>query len=338
MKGQTIASAKMEAYISGCERGELHRPVLISGPSGVGKSRLSNEFEKKLENLDYEIFRLDDSSTVRTVSDFKKSLKPVLENGHRTAIFLDECQNLIGRKPEGISPIVTAQLRALIYPHGEIAQVKHWVPISVKQDEIINVNFRNILLIFMTNEPDKLETTTSLKKNEYPFRRRFFHIELTKYPDEIIPEIIEDMCDDMGLKINDCSKKIIARFHRGTLEALSVVLAMYRSIFPGQKLITKDKLLEAAKMTQFFPRGLIKTEVRLLELLNSNGGQFQYSIAGTQLNSDQKAIAACVGFLSNQKTDGIHTPFLTQHGPKICLTANGQKYLEVIKKEGFSVL
>lgn len=339
MKGQPIASQKMQAYLESCDRGNAaHRPVLISGPSGVGKSHISKEFENQLELIGYEVHRFDDSGVIRTVADFYSQVKPLLECGRKIAILFDECQNLIGRRPDGISGIVSQQMRGLVYPHGDLSEVKQWVSISLKQDEIISVNFKNVLLIFMTNEPDKLETTQSLKNGDYPFRRRMYSIELEKYPEDLIPEIIRDMTDAMGLKINDCCRKIIGRYHRGTMEALSVVLSMHKMKFPDERLITKARLLEAAKMTNFLPRGLIKQEARLLHLLSQNGGSFAYNLIGSRLNCDNKAVQSAVSYLSDQRTDGSHTPFVRPVGQKIAITENGKAYLKTVQAEGFSII
>ena len=341
MKGQPIATQKMHAYLTACRNPEnIHRPVLIHGPSGVGKSHLSNEMEKELSNLGYEISRFDDSGIIRTVKDFNSQIKPLLEyaTSRKVVIFLDECQNLIGNNAGGISKIVHAQMRGLIFPHGDIAQPKHWVQISVQAEEIISVNFQNVLLVFMTNEPDKLESVASVKLGEHPFRRRMFSIELEKYPEEMIPEIIGEMVEAMGLRINDCCRKTIGRYHRGTMEALSVVLSMYKTMFRGERLITKDRLLQAARLTNFLPRGLIKREGRLLHLLSQNSGKFAYSYIATQLNCDAKAVQSAISYLSSQRTNGEHTPFVYASGPNIHLTENGRIYLAAIQKEGFSVI
>jgi len=75
-----------------------------------------------------------------------------------------------------------------------------------------------------------------------------------------------------------------------------------------------------------------------LHLLSQNSGKFAYSYIATQLNCDAEAVQSAISYLSSQRTNGEHTPFVYASGPNIHLTENGRIYLAAIQKEGFSVI
>ena len=336
MKGQERAMMQMQSYINGVVRqNRLLQPILIHGPSGVGKSFLGDELERELIAEGFETHKiLDPMASFRLVDECKDNFVPLLNSFHKTAIFIDECQNAIpGSVVNGLSNPVRLALRSLIFSNGQAVQ--RFLTFSLGPDCTTVVDFSKILFVFMTNEPTKLETSGSNRQGEFPFRRRMYNITLEKYKQEVIYEVIEAMVEKRGLRINDCCKGIISRFHRGTLEALSTVLNQYENLYPGVKNITKDNLLAAAKLTDFYPRGLMRKEVEMLSRLQSLGGTSLIRNMESSLGINSSGMKTILSYLAEQMTNGKSTPFLIERYGKITITSAGSQYLETLRREKF---
>ncbi len=336
MKGQERAVLQMQSYINGVVRqNRLLQPILIHGPSGVGKSFLGDELEKELIAEGFQTHKiLDPMASFRLVEECKDNFVPLLNGYHKTAIFIDECQNAIpGSVVSGLSNPVRLALRSLIFSNGQAVQ--RFLNFSLGPDCTTLVDFSRILFVFMTNEPVRLETPDSSRRGECPFRRRMYPITLEKYKQEVIFEVIQAMVKNRGLRINDCCKGIISRFHRGTLEALTTVLNPYENLYPGVKAITKDNLLTAAKLTDFYPRGLMRKEVELLAKLQALGGSSLIRNMESSLGINSNGMKIILSYLAEQMTDGKSTPFLIEKYGKVTITAAGSLYLQVLKAEQF---
>lgn len=349
LDGQEMAMEQAAALVAFCERNEgPMRPVLIHGPSGTGKTRLSSALAQALEEIGFAVYRFDDSGEIRLANDFLGTIAPILESPGRKVIFLDECQKVMGSgfRENGVSPIVHNAFRSIVYPNGDTMKNSVIVPLGAgkgKGEGSLSTvaDFTETLFVFMTNETDKLENPASLRKGEFPFRRRLYQIELLPYKREKMAEIIPTALAEAGLRAADCSQRLILDFHRCTMEPIQSLINAFRFKFPETNVLSKEKVLAAARLTPFFPRGLIRREVQLLRELRDNSGKLKTSLVAARLGCEPRnvrsAIAHLIGQQSDTKTGGrVHTPFVVTNGSETGLTEVGAKYLAQIEKDEFN--
>lgn len=331
ISGQSKAVEKATDYLNGIvDRNKLLKPILIYGPSGVGKSHFADAFAKELAKRKFAIHIIPEPSCIRLVDKAKETLYPMLESGGKKAIFIDEAHLAIAAtNQQGFSSVVRNALRGLIYPHGQ--SVQQLVKFAVDSEEIL-VDFSETLIVLMTNEPRKLDNCGPNNLGEYPIERRVFTIKLEKYTEDEIEDVILAMVTARELTISDCALGPIKRFHRGTLQALSEVLDAFVMKFPDSKNITLAKLTAAARTTNFYYRGLNIQEVQLLNRLDESADGAIYR---NHLNMDAKTLNSAISYLNGQRKDGKPFPFLIMAGTKIKITKAGRTYLSKLKEDGF---
>lgn len=335
MKGQPRAVDQARAFIASIERGGPIRPVLLHGPAGVGKTHLTREIVGALEPMGFEPLIIDSAADIcRTVADCAKNLLEPLTDGARRAIVIDEAHLLRGGN--GTSAAVAAAFKAALLPLG--GAMPTTTPFPLYAGEAKYVHWTDVALILATNVPDRLEEPASLRNGERPFRRRLRSIELSPYGDDVIGEVISDYLTSKNLRAADCSRGIIARFHRGTLAAISEVVGQYQDLYPDQPVMSKERVLAAAKLTQFFPRGLNRAEVRLLAALVRAGGCVKRTLAAATIGCSPAELIGALAHLSAQiNAKGEPTPFIQLTGTVVGITESGSKYLAAVQKEGFTI-
>ena len=335
MKGQPRATAQAEAFVESVKRGGPIRPVLLHGPSGVGKSHLGGQIVDALAGEGFEPLVIESAADIaRTVADCEANIYDELTDGARRVIVIDEAHLLRGGA--GISSAVSAAFKAALLPLGKDMPFSTPFPLIGGQAKFIN--WTDVALILATNTPDSLEESASLRQGERPFQRRFRGIELSTYGDEVIGEVIGDFLTARGLKAADCSRGIIARFHRGTLSAISEVVGIYQDLFPTQPIMSKERVLAAAKLSKWFPRGINRKEAQLLHALTLAGGSIKKEIAAATIGCARPELIGALAHLTAQRRDdGTPVPFVHLAGSCVAITDAGQKFIAAVLKEGFTI-
>lgn len=334
MKGQEKAAsqARLWAETALARIGKQPiRPALIHGPAGCGKSHLISLLCREMTQEGIEIVRLPSATECfRTIADFEGNFKVVLERQKPVVIVLDEAQAMSGGA--GLSAPVCRGFRSALYAWGEREPEHSVLPFG---KEPMTVDWRNIALVLATNQPGQLEDRASIRLGEFPFRRRLFGISLEEYSSDVIGEVISDFLAARGLRAAPCSAGLIARCHRGTLEAIGDVVERYRGMFPDHPVMSKERVLEAIKLTDWFPRGISRTEIRCLVSLE--GSPVSKVSLPSRVSADSAALKVAVSYLEGQATNGVSTPFVMCSGTTVRVTDNGRKYLAALRREGFTV-
>lgn len=334
MKGQEKAARQASLWIESflCKAGRSPvRPALLHGPAGCGKSHLVTLMGAIVERAGIDVIALPSATEIfRTISSAEEVLLPILERDKPALIVLDEAQAMAGGS--GLSGAVCKGFRSALYPWGDREPQFGNLPFGRLTE--ININWSNLGLLLATNQPDRLEDSASLKQGQFPFRRRLSGIQLSEYGPAIIGEVIGDFLGARGLRAADCSRAMLARFHRGTLEAVDAVTRSFVSLFPGTSTLSKDKVIAAAKLTDWFPRGINRNEAKLLNLLSV--GQARKETIPGRMGIEPGSLKIALGYLEGQSLDGKPAPFVRVTGTMVSITTDGHKYLDAVKRDGFT--
>lgn len=308
------------------------RPILISGASACGKTLFSQAMEAEFVANGWNVKRLADASEARCLTNVSDLIDEI-STGEKFVVFIDECQALLnGKGSEGVK----RAFRAMVLPHGGEPVDTARIPLAA--GEVKEIDFRNVLLVFMTNESDSIESNESRAKGDRPMHRRFNHIELSLYSHADMQEIIPLVLKRHGLQSTECSRGMIGRLHRGNMTALNDMIREYLKLFPGETRMSKEKVMRATALTSFWPRGVKrKTEGRMLKKLRESGGKIRKSLLAHNLGVDSRAVMSAVSYLEDQYSDSKHTPLVKYDGVYVELTENGRVYLDAVEKEGFTV-
>ena len=337
MKGQDRAASQAQVWLNGITEGKPVKPCLISAPSGTGKSHLLELMAPQLEEKGFQVVRFPTfSETMRGQAECKKKILPYLCEGGKYAIFADEFHRVKGGG--GLSSACAMAWETALLPMGgaTLPNYTHF-PLYIGEETL--VDWRNVALIGATNLPGELETLANRRVKETPYRRRFYNVELSKYSRDVIGDVIGDFLFNKGLKASECATGTIGRFHRGTMEAIDQVITQFTLVFPGAKTVTREKLLEAAKMTTWFPRGITRQEARLMAKLVDSGGRLNAKVAAPILDVTASEVTSAGAHLYDQYTEaGEHVPFIDFVGSSsLIITEAGRKYVAAVVKEGFTL-
>jgi hypothetical protein len=288
-----------------------------------------------LEDAGWNIVKIDSAfEAFRTLEAFHTAIVTPLSYDIPTAIILDEAHALKGAS--GMSKAAITAFTSCLFPWGFSEPETGKIALGKENDPTFS--WRRTALIFATNNPEELEQSASRKKGETPFKRRCQSVDLSPYGEDVIGEVIGDYLTSQGLRASDCSKGIIARFHRKTLGAISAVVGAYKALYPDSPVLSKDRLLEAAKLTDYLPRGLTKFEGRLLRELASANGAIRKDGAAIKVGVESAMMPGIIAQLDSQKdTSGNHCPFVVVSGNAIGITPAGEKYLAAILRDGFTL-
>jgi hypothetical protein len=335
MKGQCKAVSQAIAWTGMILRGMPIRPALISGPAGVGKSHLVSQIVSPLEDSGWNIVKIDSAfEAFRTLAAFEEMIIKPLSYDIPTVLVLDEAHALKGAS--GVSKAATIAFQSALFPWG--CGTPETGTLAMGRENNPEFSWRRTALILATNNAEELEQSASRKKGETPFKRRMTSIDLSPYGEDAIGEVIGDYLTSQGLRASDCSKGIIARFHRKTLGAISAVVGAYKALYPDSPVLSKDRLLEAAKLTDYLPRGLTKFEGRLLRELASANGAIRKDGAAIKVGVESAMMPGIIAQLDSQKdAAGNHCPFVVVSGNAIGITPAGEKYLSAILRDGFTL-
>jgi hypothetical protein len=313
------------------------QPTLVFGPSGGGKSKLLSLFRADCEDKGVHTFQIDDCDTISLQSGANTADLIEALNASQIApvlVIMDEAQKIF--KGSKTKSAMERDLCTLIFPHGE--RVQDRIVTKIGGEEVI-ADFRNLILVLATNEKESMETSSSNRKGETPFARRFRLTEICTYSQGSMEQIIPAFFEANGFKIGECAAGMVGRLHRGTMSALCDVMKHVRENVIGKNTVSKADVVKACRLTDYLPRGLKKGEARLLDAASRNA----IPSARGQVISGHfgKLYQASLNHLLEQWTEKkggerIASPLISVLGSKIVTTPFGEKFLASIAKDGFT--
>lgn len=341
--GQPLALEQMAGFfnvITG-RQGEPIKPLLIHGPSGVGKDYLIEKMLLDLHDTGWKNqlhIRDCDSLALQSNGD-TESLVEMIEasQGIKTVIVLNESQKLFrGSKNK---TAMERDLCKFIFPHGDTVQAQ--VAGEIARREVV-ADFRNLILILATNEKEEMETRASQRKGDSPFARRLNAIELRTYSQDVISEIIPQVFATRGgWKIGETATAMVSRLHRGTMTATMAVCEKLRGVVPAdKKTVNRDEIIAACRQTDYLPRGLFKREGKLISIVSTQVmplGVCQSIIGGGAGLFNASFLHLCNQFATAKDGKTLHTPFIAKVGGGYIATDAGKRYLAAIEKDGFAI-
>lgn len=343
MKGQQRAADQAATYVNyAIGATEPIRFTVVSGASGCGKSHLLNEMGGHFASNGFHVIGLAKfggeeimgSDLCALQDNLLSVIRPVSEatmTGKKVALFVDEAHGALSGKSKGAADAFRSILLSWGGTGNQFSVIK-------MGGEELTLNWCNLALHLATNIPDALEDSKSLKVGDRTIRRRAYGIELSRYGNDVIGEVITDFLTARGLRAADCSAAMLSRFHRGTMEALDAVVRQYLMMFPDKPTLSKDRVIEAAKQTTWFPRGISRSEARILYALSvaPNGIKTKSDLASL-VKASSSEMRDMIAFLGAMETDGVATPFIHATGSKVSLTENGAKFLKRVIADGFTL-
>lgn len=333
--GQERAKEQARAAIDSALRDDSpNRPVLIDGPSGTGKSMIAGAMEDEFTAKGWEVHYIADCGVIGRADTFNSQIAPLLTAPGYKVIFFDECQPLFNGQT-GISPLVNKAFRSLVLAHGEEPQENVQI---VMDGENHTVDFTTTLLGFLTNEPSSLESSASKSQGESPLMRRFNRITLDLYSHEDIINVIPMFLELRGLRAHESSQALIHNMHRGNMDAIKQLVDKYKSLFPDSKVMERGRVLHAARLTDYLPRGLRRNEGRLLRILSqAEKGRVRASLMSAMIGLKPADTRAAVAHLINQQKDGMPNPLVTLEKSYIIITDAGRAYIKQVLSDKFSL-
>lgn len=333
--GQERAIAQLKAIVTSIIRGDRpNRPALLHGPSGVGKSLLAKAAAAELRAAGWTVHEIESGGTITTADQFNRDLIPLL-TGEKVAVFIDECQALFNGQ-QGISPIVNNAMRNLVLAHGD--EVQENVSITVLGENHI-INFRNVAIFLLTNEPSSLESRASRAQGENPIFRRCDKVELEYYTSEAMAKIIPSFLARKGLRAHESSQTLVLNMHRGSMDPIKEFVDKYLAIYPDKPVLERERVLTVLRLTSYLPRGLKRPEGEMLRLLNdSDKGAVRATLLSSMAGVKSSEAKFSLAYLSKQRhPSGKPCPFITYKGSDIVITEDGRKYIQLLKQEKFSL-
>ena len=341
MVGQPLAVSQLAGLYNYAALGgplvNAIQPTLVFGPSGGGKSKLLSLFRADCEERGVHCFQIDDCDTISLQSGANTADLIEALNASQIApvlVIMDEGQKIF--KGSKTKSAMERDLCTLIFPHGE--KVQDRITTKIGGEEVI-ADFRNLILVRATNEKESMETSSSNRKGETPFARRFRLTEICTYSQKSMEEIIPAFFEANGFKIGDCAAGMVGRLHRGTMSALCDVMKHVRENVIGKSTVSKADVVKACRLTDYLPRGLKKGEARLLDAASRNA----IPSARGQVISGHfgKLYQASLNHLLEQWTEKkggerVSSPLISVVGSRIVTTPFGEKFLSSISKDGFT--
>lgn len=246
-------------------------PILISGPLGVGKTRLLKAagnivkelFPARKDNM----FFMEKGSHLGTPTAFMDDYATNAVHDRDGFLMVDEFGDT--------EKTTQMKLRDFFSPDikGSIVEVKHG-------DAIVQVDPRRWTAAFATNEVDKVLPA---------LMTRIKPVQLETYTEDGMATILFNGAEEIGLKFNEDSLRPLAAASRGTardivhiLHDLQRIVAMKGKDAQWANKEDVDKLL---KIRGMFPLGLNFKEVNTLVLLEDGPKQLQALAAQNGLDS-----------------------------------------------------
>lgn len=314
------------------------RPRLVCGPSGTGKTHLLNLLCADLRDKGVSVVRVKDCDSIALQSgENTQSVIDALNDSLHgpVCLVLDEAQKIF--KGSKAKSAMERDLCAFVFPHGD--EVQQTIEGKIHGESVV-ADFRNLILILATNEKESMETSMSRQRGEFPFARRFSLVELQNYSQETMEKIIPSYLAKNGYSIGECAAGMVGRLHRGNMQALVAVTERLKErVF--KKVVSKQDVIEACRLTDYLPRGLKKGEARLLDALTRN--DLGKSMAQVISGHHGKLLDASIAHLLNQwtvtkKGEKVEFPLVALRGTsKLAITDNGKRYLTGILKDGFTL-
>ncbi len=318
--GQDIAKIRLtESVLSARNDGEMLSP-LITAEAGVGKSKIAKAYIEALEADGTDVLVFDSPEEFRSKGEAFSSLLTLLMDSPKYAIFIDEAHKL-NYKPTVQSDKVKAFLMKAL-DKGNSNK-------TIRLDDEITVSFNRSKgsIVLATNFPEILDKSGALQS-------RCDHIRLDNYTPDQLVEILQNMLKGEGFQsANEATLGMIARCGRGTARPMEKIIGQLKitnmSHGGSKKTINREDVIHALKLSKMFPRGLNAGEIEILNKcvrpLRDN------TLLAILPNMETQALKKSKGYLMGE------CEFAVQSSQGFQTTDKGRRYLEGIKKEGFTV-
>lgn len=318
-----IVQARIRAHSAFAAGGDSPCNLFVTGEAGLGKSALlERDCVARAVAAEYRFGEpcapvlLESADEIRRAGDKYDTLIRAITNGCGAVI--DEIHE-VDNAPTNQTRRLKRILKCLLDDRHDMRHV-------VLDDETeITLPREKVFFAVGTNFPCKIKDGKAIISR---FKRE---TALQPYTFDEKMAIFTIMLKSCKLRMDERTASLIVKCSRNTIRPMRDIVEYLEqgAIIENKWTVNREEVLTAARVLKLFPYGLNETEVGMLVYISQKGDS-HFSDFIVKFGIEREKVKASIHFLSLQN-------FIRSHEGKIGITANGNKYLNQLAAEKFTL-